>query len=108
MANSKVLLFQFVYIIPSIILYIFEIYVMFFSTKKYKFNKSSFNKIFVIYAINNIIADILYLFFYRMGSSLIFYELFDQLLGFHVVLAFLWQLLYHTSMVTNLLDLILS
>ena len=51
-------------------LYITEIYAVFFSFERSKFNSSSFNKLFVIYIINNIIANVLYCFFLsnRLGT----------------------------------------
>ncbi|KAE9552777.1 hypothetical protein FO519_003994 [Halicephalobus sp. NKZ332] len=108
MIDNKIVLGQLVYIIPSIILYVIEIYVMFIGIHKPKFNKSSFNRIFLVYAVNNIIASILYYFFFRMGPATVFSGLFEQITGFNIVLALFWQLLYHTSLTTNLLDLILS
>ena len=108
MFSEEIILFQLVYIIPSIILYVTEIYVMFFGARKTIFNKSSFNKIFFIYAVNNIIAEILYYFFFRMRNSLIFAEVFEKVFKFRNILLFFWQLLFHTSMTTNLLDLVLS
>ena len=108
MISTKIVLFQLIYIIPSGLLYITEIYVMFFGARKIKFNKSSFNKLFAIYAVNNVVAESLYYFFFRMGSATVYFRLMDQLLGTHIYLGILWQLLFHTSMVTNLLDLVLS
>ena len=108
MIASGIVLFQLFYIIPSILLYIIEVYVMFFGIHKSQFNTSSFNKIFFIYGINNVFAEILYYFFFRTNCAPIFSELFEKLLGDNICLALLWQLLFHTSMVTNLLDLVLS
>ena len=108
MLSNEVVLGQLLYIIPSICLYVIEIRVMFFGNHRYKFNKSSFNQIFFIYAVNNIIATVLYYFFFRMGSAPVFFGLFEILLGEHILLSILWQLLFHTSLATNLLDLVLS
>ena len=108
MFTDDIVLFQLLYIIPSILLYILEIYAMFFGSGKSKFNKSSFNKLFVIYAVNNIIADLMYYFFLRMVASPIFFGLLKKVSGCRTFLGILWQLLLHTSIVTNSLDLILS
>ena len=108
MTLNELVLFQLFYIFPSIMLYAVELYVMFIGEHKYKFNKSSFNRIFAIYAVNNIVANVLYYFFFRMSKAPTFSELFQNLSGHHISLVLLWQLLFHTSMITNLLDLILS
>ena len=108
MNANRAVLYQVLYIVPSVALYTVEVYVMFFGAKKSKFNKSCFNRIFFIYAVNNLIAEVLYYFFFRMSKAPIFSELFQNLLGHHISLMLLWQLLFYTSMITNLLDLILS
>ena len=108
MIANGLILGQLFYIIPSILLYMVEIYVMFFGIHRFKFRNSSFNKIFAIYGINNIIADLLYYFFFRMSSAPIFFGLFERLSGSHAILVFFWYTLFHVSMVTNLLDIVLS
>ena len=108
MIPNEVVLGQLVYIIPSFILYFIEIYVMFFGAQRSKFNTISFNKIFFIYAVNNIIAEILYYFFFRIAYASLFFEFFKRILGYHIILTILWQLLFHTSLNISLIDLILS
>ena len=108
MTSSEQVLFQLIYIIPSIILYIMEIYVMFFGIHKSRFNTASFNKLFAIYAVNNVIAEILNYFFLRMGSAPVFFGLFERISGTHLVLALFWQLYYHTMLVNILVDFVLS
>ena len=80
---------------------------MFLGRQRSQFNAVSFNRIFVIYAINNIIAELLYYFFFRINSTA-YNGLFQYLSNYHHIMAIAWQLLYHTSMTTNLLDFILS
>ncbi|KAE9552779.1 hypothetical protein FO519_003996 [Halicephalobus sp. NKZ332] len=99
---------ELIYIIPSIILYILEVYVMFFGIHKSKFNNSSFNHIFAIYVVNNIISEIMYYFFTRMISAPMFSGFFEKISGTSIILGVFWQLLFHTLLVNNLLDLVLS
>ena len=108
MAASIFVLFQLFYILLSIALYFIEIHTMFLSVHKHKFNKSAFNKLFVIYAINNMFAEILYYFFFQMMSAPIFFPLFKHLVGYNFVLALFWQLTFHFTIAANLLDFVLS
>ena len=81
---------------------------MFFGLHKSKFNKMSFNKIFFVYAVNNIIAATLYYFFFRLTFAPAFFSTFEQLLGPHLLLGIFWQILYHTLLTTYLLDFVIS
>ena len=81
---------------------------MFLGPEKNQFNKLSFNKLFLIYAINNILNTVLYYFFRRMAAASIFIPMFQPLLGFHIPLVLFWQLMFHTTMAVHLLDLTLN
>ena len=107
MLTNELVFGQLAYIIPSILLYIVEIYVMFFGVRKSQFN-TSFNKLFFIYAVNNIVADVLYYFFFRLNALPILFGFFEQFSHFRILTVTLWQVLLHTSLTTNLLDLLLS
>ena len=60
MISNKIVLNQLIYNTLSIISYIIGICVMFFNASKSRFNRLSFNKIFIICAINDILATALY------------------------------------------------
>ena len=108
MLSNEVVLCQLIYIIASIILYIVEIYVMFFGSRRFRFNTASFNKIFFIYGVDNILTGILYYFFFRMSATPVFFNLFEHLVGSNTVLVFFWQLVFYGAMISYLLDLCLS
>ena len=95
------------YIVPSYLLYLITLYVMFLSKSKSNYT-GSFYKIFGVSAINSILNSLFYYFFTRAMACPAFLSFYDALpnKGFAVTLYYI--LLYDTQHSSCLFDLLLS
>lgn len=106
--NNLIVILPFIYIIPSFILYFIVLYVLLFSKASKKFLKTSFYKLFIMSAINNMAQFIMYFLYFKAPSGALFVWLFSSLPQKSIIWPIGMLLLYHTAIVQNFLDMLLT